>query len=140
MPGATLAADLWISEYLTPHDVWQHGVERILTHLQTPFQEMYVVESGAYGKALVLDGKWQTCTGDEFLYHEPLVHTPFVVHGHPRRVLIAGGADGGAAREALKLAQPEIARGAGKGALPKNTASRKISRMSARIKALGAAK
>ena len=102
MPGATLAADLWISEYLTPHDVWQHGVERILAHRQTPFQTLYVVESGAYGKALVLDGKWQTCTGDEFLYHEPLVHTPFVVHGHPRRVLIAGGADGGAAREALK--------------------------------------
>jgi small subunit ribosomal protein S20 len=48
--------------------------------------------------------------------------------------------DHDAAREALKLAQPEIARGAGKGALPKNTASRKISRMSARIKALGAAK
>jgi spermidine synthase len=102
MPGATLAADLWISEYLTPHDVWQHGVTRILAHRQTPFQEMYVVESGAYGKALVLDGKWQTCTGDEFLYHEPLVHTPCVLHGQPRRVLIAGGADGGAAREVLK--------------------------------------
>lgn len=44
-----------------------------------------------------------------------------------------------AARDALKEAQPEIARGAGKGALPKNTASRKISRLSARIKAMGAA-
>lgn len=102
MAGATLAADLWINEYLTPHDVWQHGVERILAHRQTPYQEMYVVQSGAYGKALVLDGKWQTCTGDEFLYHEPLVHTPCALHGHPQRILIAGGADGGAAREALK--------------------------------------
>lgn len=102
MPGATLAADLWISEYLTPHDVWQHGISRILTHRQTPFQELYIVDSGPYGKALVLDGKWQTCTGDEFLYHEPLVHVPFVLHGGPRRVLIAGGADGGTAREALK--------------------------------------
>ena len=102
MPGAKLAADLWISEYLTPHDIWQHGVDRILAHCKTPHQDLYVVESGAYGKALVLDGKWQTCTGDEFLYHEPLVHTPFVLHGRPRRVLIAGGADGGAAREALK--------------------------------------
>lgn len=102
MPGATLAADLWISEYLTPNDVWQHGIARMLTHQQTPFQELCVVDSGAYGKALVLDGKWQTCTGDEFLYHEPLVHVPFVLHGRPRRVLIAGGADGGTAREALK--------------------------------------
>lgn len=102
MPGATLAADLWISEYLTPHDVWQHGIARILAHRQTPFQDLTIVESGAYGKALVLDGKWQTCTGDEFLYHEPLVHVPFVLHGRPRRVLIAGGADGGTAREVLK--------------------------------------
>lgn len=102
MPGATLAADLWISEFLTPHDIWQHGIALVLTHQQTPFQDLYIVDSGAYGKALVLDGKWQTCTGDEFLYHEPLVHVPFVMHGKPRRVLIAGGADGGTAREALK--------------------------------------
>jgi spermidine synthase len=102
MPGATLGADLWISEFLTPHDIWQHGISQVLAHRQTPFQDLYIVQSGAYGKALVLDGKWQTCTGDEFLYHEPLVHVPLVLHGNPRRVLIAGGADGGTAREALK--------------------------------------
>ncbi|WP_397570998.1 spermidine synthase [Schlesneria sp. T3-172] len=92
----------WIGESFTPDDIWQHRVSKVLHHQQTPFQELYVVESGAYGKALVLDGRWQTCTGDEFLYHEPLVHTPFVLYGQPRRILIAGGADGGAAREALK--------------------------------------
>ncbi|HTN00617.1 polyamine aminopropyltransferase [Planctellipticum variicoloris] len=102
MPGALLAADLWISEYLTPCDVWQHGVTRLLAHRQTSFQEMSIVESGPYGKALVLDGKWQTCTGDEFLYHEPIVHVPCSLHGAPKTVLIAGGADGGALREALK--------------------------------------
>lgn len=46
--------------------------------------------------------------------------------------------DQNAARAALKEAQPEIARGAAKGAMDKNTASRKISRMSKRIKALAA--
>jgi spermidine synthase len=102
MPGAALAADLWISEYLSPCDVWQHGVTKVLAHRQTPFQEMYVVESGPYGKALVLDGKWQTCTGDEFLYHEPIAHAPCALHGKPERVLIAGGADGGVLREVLK--------------------------------------
>ncbi|HPF78507.1 MAG TPA: 30S ribosomal protein S20 [Alphaproteobacteria bacterium] len=39
------------------------------------------------------------------------------------------------AEEALKAAQPEIQRGVAKGILPKNTAARKISRLSARIKA-----
>lgn len=102
MPGAQLAADLWISEYLTPCDIWQHGVTKLLAARQTPFQEMQVVESGPYGKALILDGKWQTCTGDEFLYHEPIAHAPCVLHGRPERVLIAGGADGGVLREVLK--------------------------------------
>lgn len=96
------STDPWIEEAFTPDDVWRHRVARVYAHCQTAFQEMFVIESGAYGKALVLDSRWQTCTGDEFLYHEPLVHLPFVIHGGPRRVLIAGGADGGAAREALK--------------------------------------
>jgi spermidine synthase len=96
------STDTWIGEAFTPDDIWQHRVSNVLVHCQTPFQELSIVESGVYGKALVLDGRWQTCTGDEFLYHEPLVHTPLVMHGQPRRVLIAGGADGGATREVLK--------------------------------------
>ena len=51
---------------------------------------------------------------------------------------IASG-DKEAANEALRVAQPEIMRSASKGIIHKNTASRKISRLSARIKALGAA-
>ena len=96
------SADQWIGESLTADDIWQHRVKKVFARCQTDFQELAIVDSGAYGKGLVLDGRWQTCTGDEFLYHEPLIHTPFSLHGHPRRVLIAGGADGGAAREALK--------------------------------------
>jgi small subunit ribosomal protein S20 len=45
------------------------------------------------------------------------------------------GGDANAAQEALKNAQPEIQRGVAKGILHKNTAARKISRLSARIKA-----
>lgn len=41
-----------------------------------------------------------------------------------------------AAAEALKNAQPEIHRSAGKGLLHKKTAARKLSRLSARIKVL----
>lgn len=40
------------------------------------------------------------------------------------------------AQEALKNAQPEIMRGVAKGIFHKNTASRKMSRLSARVKAL----
>jgi small subunit ribosomal protein S20 len=46
--------------------------------------------------------------------------------------------DQAVAAEALRLAQPEIMRSASKGILHKNTASRKVSRLAGRVKALGA--
>ena len=42
------------------------------------------------------------------------------------------------AQAALKAAQPELMRGAQKGVLHKNTASRKVSRLAARVKAIKA--
>ncbi len=50
---------------------------------------------------------------------------------------IAGG-DQADAIAALRAAQPEVIRGANKGVLHKNTASRKISRLHARVKAMAA--
>ncbi|QNM82902.1 30S ribosomal protein S20 [Sphingomonas sabuli] len=41
------------------------------------------------------------------------------------------------AAEALKKAQPELARGVARGVVHKNTASRKMSRLSKRVAALG---
>ena len=49
---------------------------------------------------------------------------------------IASG-DKEAASAALRAAQPELMRGVTKGVFHKNTASRKMSRLSARVKALG---
>ncbi len=49
---------------------------------------------------------------------------------------IASG-DKAAAEAALRAAQPEIMRGVTKGVLHKNTAARKVSRLSSRVKALG---
>lgn len=48
---------------------------------------------------------------------------------------IAGG-DKTAAAEALKAAQPEMARGVARGVLHKNTASRKFSRLTKAVSAL----
>lgn len=45
--------------------------------------------------------------------------------------------DKDAAQIALRNAQPELMRGVTKGVFHKNTASRKISRLAARVKALG---
>lgn len=45
--------------------------------------------------------------------------------------------DKAAASAALQKAQPELMRGVTKGVLHKNTAARKVSRLSQRVKALG---
>lgn len=50
--------------------------------------------------------------------------------------IAAGDAD--AALKALRAAQPELQRGVSRGVLHKNTVSRKISRLAARVKALAA--
>ncbi|MBB5753253.1 30S ribosomal protein S20 [Prosthecomicrobium pneumaticum] len=50
---------------------------------------------------------------------------------------IASG-DQAIAAEAFKAAQPELMRAAQKGVIHKNTASRKVSRLAARVKAIGA--
>ncbi|MFQ5463155.1 MAG: fused MFS/spermidine synthase [Phycisphaerae bacterium] len=102
MAGSELRADFWVNEYITAWDIYAHGITNVLAHQKTQFQEMYIVATGAYGKALVLDGKWQSCTGDEFLYHEPLVHPAMLLHGHAQRVLILGGGEGATAREVLR--------------------------------------
>ena len=52
-------------------------------------------------------------------------------------IAIASG-DVDAARAALRAAQPELQRGVTRGVLHKNTVSRKISRLNARVKALAA--
>lgn len=50
--------------------------------------------------------------------------------------IASGNAEAAAA--ALKAAQPELARGVTKGVLHKNTASRKVSRLASRVKAMSA--
>lgn len=51
---------------------------------------------------------------------------------------IAGG-NAEVAAEALRVAQPELMRGVTKGVYHKNTASRKVSRLASRVKALSKA-
>ena len=102
MPGSELKADLWIDEYITPWDIYTHGVTEILAHQKTPYQEMYIVKTGAFGKGLILDGKWQSSTADEFIYHEALVHPALIAQQNPQTALVLGGGEGATIREILR--------------------------------------
>ena len=102
MAGSEVKADLWVTEYISPWDFYSYGVERVLAYQRTPYQEMYIVESGGFGKGLVLDGKWQSCTSDEFIYHETLVQPAAIAHGSPQQALVLGGGEGATIREVLR--------------------------------------
>jgi len=49
------------------------------------------------------------------------------------------GGDAAEAQQAFKIVEPEIMRAVSKGVIHKNTASRKVSRLAARLKAMSAA-
>lgn len=81
-----------------------HGVrvrQRIL-EAKTPFQDLEVIDTDPFGRALILDQALQTSEYDEFMYHEMMVHVPLMTHPNPQRVLIIGGGDGGTLRRVLQ--------------------------------------
>lgn len=74
--------------------------ERVRVAVHTELQEI-VVTGGREGPPdLFLDGRLRVAGQDEYRYHEALVHP--AMNGPHARVLIVGGGDGMAAREALR--------------------------------------
>lgn len=74
----------------------------LLHREDSPFQAIEIFEHAAFGRILVLDGYVQASQADEFIYHEMALQVPLL--GRAREdcsILIVGGGDGGALREAL---------------------------------------
>ena len=78
-------------------------VKKQIHEEQSGYQHIQVFDIALYGKSLVLDGILQTTEADEFVYHEMLVLMPLVLTGRPQKILIVGGGDGGAARQAVRV-------------------------------------
>src|SRR5512139_3743241 len=69
---------------------------------QTRFHKLAIFDTPHYGRVFRLDGCNLTSEREEFVCHENLVHPALSAHMAPKKVLILGGGDGGAAEEALK--------------------------------------
>ena len=100
--------DLWLYDPVNPHFAQLHGIKGVVYSGKTRFQSVEIVETHNFGRCLVLDGKIQSSEGDEFIYHEALVHPSMVLHPHPHKVFIAGGGEGATLREVL--AYPSVKR------------------------------
>src|SRR5215813_1472867 len=80
-----------MTEQLT--DDWGFYIRsaRRLERFRSAFQAVEVHDSVPFGKLFRLDGHFMTSEGDEFFYHENLVHLAAVSHSGPERALIVGG-------------------------------------------------
>lgn len=101
-----LAALLLLGGLLSADAIIQYGeqkryADRVIYSEQSRYQKIVMTQSrGEYW--LFINGNEQLSTIDEVMYHEPLVHTPMLLHGAAKTALVLGGGDGCAVRELLK--------------------------------------
>jgi len=69
---------------------------------KSEYQEIQILDTITFGRALVLDNTYQTTEKDEFIYHELITHPALFTHPNPKKVLVIGGGDGGTVREVVK--------------------------------------
>ncbi|MBI3953344.1 MAG: methyltransferase domain-containing protein, partial [Chloroflexi bacterium] len=83
-------------------EVIRLDLRRVLAARRTAYQQLEIVDTASFGRALFLDGKVQSAELDEFVYHEALVQPAMALHPRPERVLVIGGGEGATLREALR--------------------------------------
>jgi len=95
--------EIWIDEFYKDSRFGLRG--KVLFKKTSKFQEIIILETEYYGRALMLDGCWMTSYRDEKYYHECLVHPALSSIEKKSNILIIGGGDGGTARECFKYSQ-----------------------------------
>jgi len=81
---------------------YAYKARQLVHREQSEFQDIVVLDCAHFGRVLALDGVVQLTESDEFVYHEMLSHVALHAHPRPENVLIIGGGDGGALREAAR--------------------------------------
>jgi spermidine synthase len=108
MTGGRKPGEDWLCEEQAPGLWFCLGVKRWLVRRRTPYQVLDLAETESHGRVLALDGRFMLSERDEFFYHEMLVHPALLAHPSPEKILIVGGGDGGALREALRHPVQEV--------------------------------
>ncbi|MFD2115551.1 polyamine aminopropyltransferase [Paenibacillus yanchengensis] len=98
---------LWLTEDDRDNLKISYKIKEVLFEATSDFQHVMILDSDDFGPMLVLDGAVQTTAEDGHIYNEMIAHVPLILHPNPKRVLIIGGGDCGAAREVAKYKQVE---------------------------------
>ena len=91
----------WHFELVTTDLMVLYRIKDVVHTTKTPYQEVDILDTEAFGRSLVLDGKTQSTEADEHIYHEALVHPALLFHQRPESVFIGGGGEGATLREVL---------------------------------------
>ncbi len=91
----------WFWDYVSPNHIQTFSVSAMPYTGKSKYQSIQILDTPAFGRCLILDGKIQCSESDEFIYHEALVHPPMIAHPKPETVFIAGGGEGATLREVL---------------------------------------
>ncbi|KAL6581762.1 amp-CoA ligase [Orobanche minor] len=92
----------WYEEEIEENLRWCFALKSILHTGASQYQDIQLLDTKPFGKALVIDGKLQSAEVDEFIYHESLVHPALLNHPSPKTIFIMGGGEGSTAREILR--------------------------------------
>ncbi|XP_010277477.1 PREDICTED: thermospermine synthase ACAULIS5-like [Nelumbo nucifera] len=92
----------WYEEEIEQDLRWCYALNSILHTGASQYQDIALLDTRPFGKALVIDGKLQSAEMDEFIYHESLVHPALLHHPNPKTIFIMGGGEGSTAREILR--------------------------------------
>jgi thermospermine synthase len=92
----------WYEEEIDDDLKLCYALNSVLHRGASKYQEIALIDTKHFGKALIIDGKMQSTEVDEFIYHESLIHPPLLFHPNPKTVFIMGGGEGSAAREVLR--------------------------------------
>ncbi|MEF3306239.1 polyamine aminopropyltransferase [Paenibacillus sp. GYB003] len=93
---------LWLTEDDRDNLKISYRIKDVLFEETSPYQHVMILDSFDFGPMLVLDGVVQTTSKDGYIYNEMITHVPLTIHPQPRNVLIIGGGDCGAAKEAVR--------------------------------------
>jgi spermidine synthase len=99
--------ELWLTEDERENLKISYRIKDVIFANQSPFQHVMILDSYDFGRMLVLDGVVQTTSIDGHIYNEMISHVPLQFHPNPKKVLIIGGGDCGAAREVAKYKEVE---------------------------------
>lgn len=91
----------WLFELISHDITLGYRIKKVLYSGKTQYQSVDIIETDTLGTSLVLDGKTQSSSVDEYIYHESLVHPAMIAHSNPRKVFIGGGGEGATLREVL---------------------------------------